>query len=152
MKALVSLSRSFLIFDIVCPSPELSGIPMLLILGCAHVDSLCVQEEDELCQERASEAMVMRLSALSLQYSRCWLILHCPDSQGGGSVAAHTYTRASFAKKLTIIARLCVGRLSSPAFSNLVLVYSTLELFSNRNSEDLNVKVQPKPFIRWLAF
>lgn len=48
--------------------------------------ALRVQKDDELCQERASEGLVMRLSALSLQYSCCWLILYCPDSQGGGSV------------------------------------------------------------------
>lgn len=54
--------------------------------------SLCVQEEDELCRERASEVIVMRLSALSLQYSSCWLILHCRDSEGGGSVSARTLT------------------------------------------------------------
>lgn len=111
-----------------------------------------MQEEDELCQQRASEVMVMRLSALSLQYSCCWLILNCPDSQGGGSVAPHAYTHASFSKTLTIITRLCGGRLSSPAFSNLALVYSSLELFTNRNLEDLNVKVRPKPFTHWLVF
>lgn len=73
---------------------------MVLIVGHAiinaifNVDALCVQEEDELCRERASEVIVMRLSALSLQYCCCWLILHCPDSQGGGSVSTHTYTQA----------------------------------------------------------
>lgn len=71
-----------LIFNIVFPSPKFP-----------NVDALCVQEEDELCQERASEVIVMRLSTLSLQYSCCWLILHCPDSQGGGLVPTHTYTQ-----------------------------------------------------------
>lgn len=45
-----------------------------------------VQKEEELYNQQASEALVMRLSALSLQYSCCWLILYCPGSQGGGSV------------------------------------------------------------------
>ncbi|XP_031705240.1 protein shortage in chiasmata 1 ortholog [Anarrhichthys ocellatus] len=71
-------------------------------------------EEDELCQERASERVVMRLTALSLQYNNCWLILHCGDSQGGG--------------------------FSTEAFSNLVLVYSSLVLFGMK-SEDLDIKV-----------
>lgn len=47
---------------------------------------ICVQKEEELGHQQTSEALVMRLSALSLQYSCCWLILYCPDSHGGGSV------------------------------------------------------------------
>lgn len=46
-----------------------------------------VQKEEELCHQKTSEALVMRLSALSLQYSCCWLLLYCPSSQGGGSVS-----------------------------------------------------------------
>lgn len=89
-----------LMFNIVFPSPGFHyRIVMVLILGRAiinvifNVDALCVQEEDELYRERASEVIVMRLSALSLQYSYCWLILHCPDSQGGGLVSTHPYTQ-----------------------------------------------------------
>lgn len=89
-----------LIFNIVFPSPEFPyRILMVLILGGAIINvifnagALFVQEQDELCRERAGEVMVMRLSALSLQYSCCWLILHCPDSQGGGLESTHTYTQ-----------------------------------------------------------
>ncbi|XP_056889972.1 protein shortage in chiasmata 1 ortholog isoform X2 [Takifugu flavidus] len=99
-----------------CPTLQmLGGTHRYAVLTVDESSCIVIQEEDELCQQRASEVMVMRLSALSLQYSCCWLILNCPDSQGGG--------------------------LSTPAFSNLALVYSSLEQFSNRNLEDLNVKV-----------
>ncbi|XP_070689528.1 protein shortage in chiasmata 1 ortholog [Pempheris klunzingeri] len=102
---------------------ERSHCPSLQMLGGTHhytvitVDestAIIIQEEDELCQERASERVVMRLTALSLQYNCCWLILHCPDSPGGGFYGE--------------------------AFSNLVLVYSSLVLFGFK-SEDLDVKV-----------
>uniref|UniRef100_A0A1A8BB94 A kinase (PRKA) anchor protein (Gravin) 12b n=1 Tax=Nothobranchius kadleci TaxID=1051664 RepID=A0A1A8BB94_NOTKA len=100
-----------------------SHSPTLQMLGGTHnyavitVDedaAIVIQEQDELCEERASERLVMRLTALSLQYSYCWLFLHCSDSQGGG--------------------------LSSRAFRNLVLVYSSLVLFGTKSGE-LDVKV-----------
>ncbi|KAM8885199.1 uncharacterized protein shoc1 isoform 2-T2 [Spinachia spinachia] len=102
---------------------ERSHSPSLQLLGGTHhyavitVDestAIIIQEEEELCQERASERVVMRLTALSLQYSYCWLILHCRESQGGG--------------------------FSTEAFGNVVLVYSSLVLFSMK-SEDLDIKV-----------
>ncbi|XP_059192347.1 protein shortage in chiasmata 1 ortholog isoform X2 [Centropristis striata] len=102
---------------------ERSYCPSLQILGGTHhyavitVDestAIIIQEGDELCQDRASEGVVMRLTALSLQYNCCWLILHCRDSQGGG--------------------------FTSEAFSNLVLIYSSLVLFGMK-SEDLDIKV-----------
>ncbi|CAK6959730.1 protein shortage in chiasmata 1 ortholog [Scomber scombrus] len=102
---------------------ERSHCPSLQMLGGTHhyavitVDestAIVVQEQDELFAERASEGVVMRLTALSLQYSCCWIILHCPGSQGGG--------------------------FSGEAFSNLVLVYSSLVLLGMK-SEDLDVKV-----------
>ncbi|XP_068994580.1 protein shortage in chiasmata 1 ortholog [Embiotoca jacksoni] len=92
----------------------LGGIHNYAVITVDESTAIIVQEQDELCQERASEGLVMRLTALSLQYSCCWIILHCPDIQGGG--------------------------LSSEAFSNLVLVYSSLVLFGMK-SEDLDVKV-----------
>ena len=119
-------------------------------MGCWQISHVCVcvcQEEDGLCQERASDRLVMRLTALSLQYSSCWLILHCPDSRGGGSVCrrrhrllhAHTCCRT---QSLTVNASVrCTGRFSSQTFDNLVLVYSSVVLFSMK-SEDLNVKVE----------
>ncbi|XP_041643349.1 protein shortage in chiasmata 1 ortholog [Cheilinus undulatus] len=98
-----------------CPSLQmLGGTHQYAVITVNESTAIVIQEEDELCQERASERVVMRLTALSLQYNCCWLILHCPDSPGGG--------------------------FSSEAFSNLVLVYSSLVLFSMK-SEDLDVKV-----------
>lgn len=103
----------------------------------------CLQKEEELCQERASEGLTTRLVALSLQYSCCWLIMLCPDCQGGGSVSTHTCTHTRRTQRLTAVACLYDGRFSSEAFNNLVLVYSSL-LFFNMKSEDLNVKVEHK--------
>uniref|UniRef100_A0A8C7WQG8 Shortage in chiasmata 1 n=1 Tax=Oryzias sinensis TaxID=183150 RepID=A0A8C7WQG8_9TELE len=103
---------------------ERSPHPSLQMLGGTHsyavitVDestAVVIQELEELGQERASEVLVMRLTALSLQYSCCWLILLCPHGGGG----------AGF---------------SSEAFNNLTLVYSSLVLFGMK-SEDLDVKV-----------
>ncbi|XP_042344529.1 protein shortage in chiasmata 1 ortholog [Plectropomus leopardus] len=102
---------------------ERSHSPSLQMLGGTHhyavitadeSTAIVIQGEDELCEERASERVVMRLTALSLQYNSCWLILHCRDSQGGG--------------------------FSSEAFSNLVQIYSSLVLFGMK-AEDLDVKV-----------
>ncbi|XP_072289991.1 protein shortage in chiasmata 1 ortholog [Eucyclogobius newberryi] len=92
----------------------LGGTQQYAVITVDESTAIIIQRQEELCQERASERLVMRLSALSLQFSCCWLILHCPDSQGGG--------------------------LSSEAFSNLILVYSSLVIFGLK-SEDLNVKV-----------
>ncbi|XP_068603645.1 protein shortage in chiasmata 1 ortholog, partial [Brachionichthys hirsutus] len=98
-----------------CPSLQmLGGTHHYAVITVDECTAIIIQEENGLCQERASDGLVMRLTALSLQYNCCWLILHCPDSQGGG--------------------------FSSETFSNLALVYSSLVLFS-RKSEDLNVKV-----------
>ncbi|XP_053277060.1 protein shortage in chiasmata 1 ortholog [Pleuronectes platessa] len=102
---------------------ERSHCPSLQMLGGTHhyavitVDestAIIIQDQDELDQEQASEGLVMRLTALCLQYNCCWVILHCPDIQGGG--------------------------FSSEAFSNLLLVYSSLVLFGTK-SKDLDVKV-----------
>ncbi|XP_037535958.1 protein shortage in chiasmata 1 ortholog [Nematolebias whitei] len=98
-----------------CPTLQmLGGIHNYTVITVDESTAIIIQEQDELSEERASEGLVMRLTALSLQYSCCWLILRCPDSQGGG--------------------------LSSEAFNNLVLVYSSLVLF-NMKAEELDVKV-----------
>ncbi|XP_027133830.1 protein shortage in chiasmata 1 ortholog isoform X2 [Larimichthys crocea] len=98
-----------------CPSlQKVGGTHHYSVITVDESTAVIIQEEDELCQGRASEVVAMRLTALSLQYSSCWLILHCPDTQGGG--------------------------FSSEAFSHLALVYSSLVLFRMK-SEDLNVKV-----------
>ncbi|XP_024131425.1 protein shortage in chiasmata 1 ortholog [Oryzias melastigma] len=102
---------------------ERSPHPSLQMLGGTHnyavitVDestAVVIQELEELDQDRASEVLVMRLTALSLQYNCCWLVLFCPDGRG--------------------------GRFSSETFSNLALVYSSLVLFGMK-PEDLDVKV-----------
>lgn len=106
----------------------LGGTQQYTVITVDECTAIVIQKQDELCQERTSEGLVMRLTALSLQYSCCWLILHCPDSQGGG--------------------------LSNEAFSNLVLVYSSLVLFSMK-SEDLDVKVmmvsEVMEIARWIS-
>ncbi|KAM4745902.1 protein shortage in chiasmata 1 ortholog [Anableps anableps] len=93
---------------------KLGGIHNYAVITVDESTAIIIQEQDELGEDRASERLVMRLSALSLQYSCCWLILHCPDSQGGG--------------------------FSSETFNNFVLVYSSLVLFGMK-SEELDVKV-----------
>uniref|UniRef100_A0A3Q2Q856 Shortage in chiasmata 1 n=1 Tax=Fundulus heteroclitus TaxID=8078 RepID=A0A3Q2Q856_FUNHE len=93
---------------------KLGGIHNYAVITVDESTAIIIQEQEELGQDGASEGLVMRLSALSLQYSCCWLILHCPDSQDGG--------------------------FSSEAFNNLVLVYSSLVLFGMK-SEELDVKV-----------
>nr|XP_020444213.1 uncharacterized protein C9orf84 homolog isoform X2 [Monopterus albus] len=92
----------------------LGGTDHYSVITVDESTAVIIQEQDELWEERAGEGLVMRLAALSLQYSCCWLILHCPDIQGGG--------------------------FSSEAFSNLVLVYASLVLFGMK-SEELDVKV-----------
>ncbi|XP_008416207.1 uncharacterized protein C9orf84 isoform X2 [Poecilia reticulata] len=93
---------------------KLGGIHNYALITIDESTAIVIQEQDELGQDRASERLVMRLSALSLQYSCCWLILHCPGSRGGG--------------------------FSRETFNNLVLVYSSLVLFGMK-SEELDVKV-----------
>ncbi|XP_014852459.1 PREDICTED: uncharacterized protein C9orf84-like isoform X1 [Poecilia mexicana] len=93
---------------------KLGGIHNYAVITVDESTAIVIQEQGELGQDRASERLVMRLSALSLQYSCCWLVLHCPDSRGGG--------------------------FSSETFNNLALVYSSLVLFGMK-SEDLDVKV-----------
>ncbi|AWP07461.1 Hypothetical protein SMAX5B_010343 [Scophthalmus maximus] len=99
----------------LCPSMQmLGGSHHYAVITVDESTAIVIQEQEELDQEQASEGLVMRLTALSLQYNRCWLILHCPDIQGGG--------------------------FSSEAFGNVVLVYSSLVLFGTK-SKDLDVKV-----------
>ncbi|XP_073808058.1 protein shortage in chiasmata 1 ortholog isoform X3 [Danio rerio] len=78
--------------------------------------AILIQEVSELEMKigEGSELVVMRLSALSLQFSRCWLILHCTENH-----------RALF---------------SSNIYINLIHIYSACVMFGN-NSEKFTVKV-----------
>ncbi|TSO98513.1 hypothetical protein Baya_10595 [Bagarius yarrelli] len=67
---------------------ERSHSPSLQQLGPTHLydiitvdenTAILLQEVGELDQERAAERVVLRLSALSLQFSHCWVVLHCSD-------------------------------------------------------------------------
>ncbi|XP_060763703.1 protein shortage in chiasmata 1 ortholog isoform X3 [Neoarius graeffei] len=97
--------------------------PSLQRLGPTHLydiitidenTAILLQELGELEQEQAAERVVLRLSALSLQFSRCWVILHCSN-----------HYRA-----------LMCGEV----FSNMALIYSALVLFGQK-SDGLDVKV-----------
>ncbi|XP_050965415.1 protein shortage in chiasmata 1 ortholog [Labeo rohita] len=99
--------------------------PSSLQLGGTHYDVITVDENTAiLIQELgeldmkigvASERVVMRLTALSLQFSRCWVILHCTENH-----------RALFSRNIYI---------------NLVHIYSASVLFGNKKSEKFDVKV-----------
>ncbi|KAJ8381145.1 hypothetical protein SKAU_G00019230 [Synaphobranchus kaupii] len=70
---------------------------------------------EELAMERSSESFVLRMTALSLQYSCCWVLFYCSEGQGSGY---------SF---------------NSEVFNNLVLIFSSFVLFGLK-SEDLDFK------------
>ncbi|XP_034154783.2 uncharacterized protein LOC113528158 isoform X2 [Pangasianodon hypophthalmus] len=97
--------------------------PSLQQLGPTHLydviavdehTAILLQELGELDQERAAERVVLRLSALSLQFSRCWVVLRCSDHYS--------------------------ALVRGEVFSNLALVYSALVLFGQK-SDGLDVKV-----------
>ncbi|XP_057700667.1 protein shortage in chiasmata 1 ortholog isoform X2 [Corythoichthys intestinalis] len=96
-----------------CMSLQLLGITNpFSVITVDESTAIVIQDQDELCKERAYEVIVRRLIALALQYNYCWIILNCPDCKGGG--------------------------FSSKAFRNLAVVYSSLVLLK---MEDLDVKV-----------
>ncbi|XP_015230861.1 PREDICTED: uncharacterized protein C9orf84-like [Cyprinodon variegatus] len=75
----------------LCPTlQKLGGIHSYAVITVDESTAIIIQDQDELGDDGASEGLVIRLSALSLQYSCCWLILHCPDSQSGGSEKTQT--------------------------------------------------------------
>ncbi|XP_077097802.1 protein shortage in chiasmata 1 ortholog isoform X2 [Siphateles boraxobius] len=98
--------------------------PSALQLGGTHYDvitvdettAILIQELSELEKKigEASERVVKRLSALSLQFSRCWLILHCAENHR--------------------------ALISSNIYINLVHIYSASVLFGSK-SEKFDVKV-----------
>ncbi|XP_061673938.1 protein shortage in chiasmata 1 ortholog [Syngnathoides biaculeatus] len=115
LQAMESMFNITLLVRSHCPSLQKLGVTNhYSVITVDETTAIVVQEQEELCEEKASEVIVMRLTALSLQYNNCWIILHCPDSKGGG--------------------------FSGEAFSNLVVVYSSLVLFGMK-PEDLDVKV-----------
>ncbi|XP_061622988.1 protein shortage in chiasmata 1 ortholog isoform X2 [Phyllopteryx taeniolatus] len=115
LQALESMFNITLLARSHCPTLQrLGGTNNYSVITVDESTVIVVQEQDELCEMQACEVIVMRLTALSLQYNYCWIILHCPDGKGGG--------------------------FSSEAFSNLVVVYSSLVLFG-MTLEDLDVKV-----------
>ncbi|XP_062874225.1 protein shortage in chiasmata 1 ortholog isoform X2 [Trichomycterus rosablanca] len=84
------------------------------IIAVDENTAVLLQELGELGQERASERVVIRISALSLQFSRCWLLLHCTEQYR---------------------ALVC-----GSVLTNLVLIYSALVLLGHK-SGGLDVKV-----------
>ncbi|XP_035234761.1 protein shortage in chiasmata 1 ortholog isoform X2 [Anguilla anguilla] len=94
----------------------LGGTSRYCVITVDESTAVLIQELEELETEQASESFVLRMTALSLQYSCCWVLFYCPGGQGSGY---------SF---------------SSEVFSNLVLISSSFVLFGLK-SEDLDVKV-----------
>ncbi|KAK7164019.1 hypothetical protein R3I94_002670 [Phoxinus phoxinus] len=103
---------------------ETKHSPSALQLGGNHYDvitvdettAILIQELSELEKKigEASERVVKRLSALSLQFSRCWLILHCAENHR--------------------------ALISSNIYINLVHIYSASVLFGSK-AEKFDVKV-----------
>ncbi|XP_046697900.1 protein shortage in chiasmata 1 ortholog isoform X1 [Silurus meridionalis] len=98
-------------------SPSLSRLGPTHLYDIITVDentAILVQELRELEHERAAERVVLRLSALSLQFSCCWLLLHFSDDYS--------------------------ALVRGEVFSNLTLIYSALLLFGHK-SDGLDLKV-----------
>ncbi|XP_043096568.1 protein shortage in chiasmata 1 ortholog [Puntigrus tetrazona] len=103
---------------------ERKSSPSSLQLGGTHYDVITVDENTAiLIQELgeldmrigvASEQVVMRLTVLSLQFSRCWVILHCTENHR--------------------------ALISCNIYINLLHIYSASVLFGNK-SEKFDVKV-----------
>ncbi|XP_039514607.1 protein shortage in chiasmata 1 ortholog isoform X2 [Pimephales promelas] len=119
LKMQVTLETTYNIFLL-----ERKHSPSALQLGGTHYDvitvdettAILIQELSELEKKigEASECVVKRLSALSLQFSRCWLILHCAENHR--------------------------ALISSNIYTNLVLIYSASVLFGSK-SDKFDVKV-----------
>ncbi|XP_067295641.1 protein shortage in chiasmata 1 ortholog isoform X2 [Pseudorasbora parva] len=86
------------------------------VITVDEITAILIQDLSELEKKigEASELVVKRLSALSLQFSRCWLILHCTENHR--------------------------ALISSSIYINLVHIYSASVLFGNK-SEKFDVKV-----------
>ncbi|XP_056601439.1 protein shortage in chiasmata 1 ortholog isoform X2 [Triplophysa dalaica] len=96
------------------PSAQKLGGDRYDVITVDENTAVFIQELSELEMEKASNRVVMRLSSLSLQFTRCWLILHCSESH-----------RALISRSIHI---------------NLVLIYSSFVLFGQQ-PEKFDVKV-----------
>ncbi|KAJ8285467.1 hypothetical protein GJAV_G00027130 [Gymnothorax javanicus] len=94
----------------------LGGTSRYFVITVDESTAVLIQELEELSTKRSSENFILRMTALSLQYSCCWVIFYCPDGQGLGY------------------------RFGSEVFNNLVLIYSSFVLFGLK-SENLDIKV-----------
>ncbi|MBN3326342.1 SHOC1 protein, partial [Atractosteus spatula] len=88
--------------------------------------ALVIQDIGELKMDKASDHIVLRLMALSLQYSCCWLLFY--SSHGLDSEYSFT----------------------TEVFNNLVLIYAAVVLFGLK-SEDLEIKVLIAPGVEKTA-
>ncbi|XP_057205873.1 protein shortage in chiasmata 1 ortholog [Triplophysa rosa] len=96
------------------PSAQKLGGDRYDVITVDENTAVLIQELSELEMEKASNRVVMRLSSLSLQFTRCWLILHCSETH-----------RALISRSIYI---------------NLVLIYSSFVLFGQQ-PEKFDVKV-----------
>ncbi|XP_069043456.1 protein shortage in chiasmata 1 ortholog isoform X2 [Lepisosteus oculatus] len=88
--------------------------------------ALVIQDIGELKMDKASDHIVLRLMALSLQYSCCWLLFY--SSHGLDSEYSFT----------------------TEVFNNLVLIYAAVVLFGLK-TEDLEIKVLIAPGVEKTA-
>ncbi|KAK1174547.1 protein shortage in chiasmata 1 ortholog-like [Acipenser oxyrinchus oxyrinchus] len=92
------------------------GTHRYAVITVDECTAIIIQEIEELTMEKASDNIILRLVALSLQYSCCWIIFHSAEGQN----SEYHFT--------------------GEVFNNLVLIYTALVLFGVK-SEDLEIKV-----------
>ncbi|NXA41370.1 SHOC1 protein, partial [Eudromia elegans] len=97
-----------------------------VILTIDECTAIFLQNIDELNNEKSSENLILKLMALSLQYSCCWIIF---------------YSRERLSS---------VYSLRGPVVHHLVLVYASLVHFAQR-SEDFEIKVVLTPGVEEAA-
>ncbi|XP_041089868.1 protein shortage in chiasmata 1 ortholog isoform X2 [Polyodon spathula] len=92
------------------------GTHRYAVITVDECTAVIIQEIEELAMEKASDNIILRLVALSLQYRCCWIIFHSAEGQN----SEYHFT--------------------GEVFNNLVLIYTALVLFGVK-SEDLEIKV-----------
>ncbi|XP_058879094.1 protein shortage in chiasmata 1 ortholog-like [Acipenser ruthenus] len=92
------------------------GTHRYAVITVDECTAIIIQEIEEMTMEKASDNIILRLVALSLQYSCCWIIFHSAEGQN----SEYHFT--------------------GEVFNNLVLIYTALVLFGVK-SEDLEIKV-----------